>query len=95
VLFVVNGKDDRNDTIAVWTPDGKRKNLLRIPGGAVQIPVYSSSGHVIYWRLDTDHEAFGHFHSQWIAWNELASHFPCQTSAQFPAHQIQVRLPSL
>ena len=61
MLFVVNGKDDWNDTTAVWTPDGKRKNLLRIPGGAVQIPVYSSSGHVIYWRLDTDHEGIWAF----------------------------------
>ena len=51
VLFVVHHLAGA-DTIAVWTPDGKRKVLLKIPGHSLRKPAYSPTGHILFDRPD-------------------------------------------
>ncbi len=51
VLFVVH-RGPVFDTIALWSPGGKRKTLLQIPGTELWRPVFSSSGHVVFHRED-------------------------------------------
>jgi class 3 adenylate cyclase len=52
VLFVVHQDTVGPDTIALWTPQGQRKVLLRLPGGRVFKPVFSVAGYVLFQRWD-------------------------------------------
>jgi len=49
VLFVVDRKNDGADTIAVLA-DGKRREVFRLEREFLDTPVYSPSGHIVYWR---------------------------------------------
>ena len=49
VLFVGHGETGP-DAIDVWTRDGKRKQLLHIPGSHLWHPVFHKSGYVVYGR---------------------------------------------
>ena len=53
VLFVIHRISTAvADTIAVWTPQGQRKVLLRIPGASLATPVFSPTGHILFFRRD-------------------------------------------
>ncbi len=52
VLFVVDRIDGGPDTIGVLV-DGRRKNILTIPGEVLDSPVYSPTGHILYHRETT------------------------------------------
>jgi serine/threonine protein kinase len=47
-LFAVH-TDDAMDTLSVLTDDG-REDIIRIPGQDLGMPVYSPSGHLLFWR---------------------------------------------
>jgi serine/threonine protein kinase len=58
ILFLVLRKQGHG--IDVWMPNGQHKKLFTINAGFQQ-PVFSSSGHVIFWRLDQGNEGIWAF----------------------------------
>ena len=51
VVFIVHRKL-AFDTIAVWTPGGGRKTVYQEEGAMLTRPVYSSTGHILFERID-------------------------------------------
>ena len=54
-LFVIHHQPHTGDSLGVWTPDGRRKEVLHIPGALLRAPVFSS-GHIVCARFDADFE---------------------------------------
>jgi serine/threonine protein kinase len=53
VLFVIHRTSTAvADTIAVWTAQGQRRVLLQIPRASLSTPVFSSTGHILFYRRD-------------------------------------------
>jgi len=51
VLFTVH-RTAGIDTVALWLPNGQRKELLQLPGSICFYPVFSRQGYVIFQRSD-------------------------------------------
>jgi len=49
VIFVVDRRPQGPDTIALLA-GGTRREILRLEGELLDAPVYSPSGHIVYWR---------------------------------------------
>ncbi|MBI3416602.1 MAG: serine/threonine-protein kinase [Verrucomicrobia bacterium] len=60
VVFAVHRKqgaaDQRGspDTLAVWTPERGRKDVIQLPGAELSYPAYSASGHLVFQRGEVD-----------------------------------------
>ena len=52
VLFALHRINAGTDSLALWTPAGKKKVLLQMPTGLVKNPAYSPSGHIVFERWD-------------------------------------------
>jgi serine/threonine protein kinase/Tol biopolymer transport system component len=53
VLFVIHRTSTAvADTIAVWTPQGQRRVLLQLPRATLATPVFSPTGHILFFRRD-------------------------------------------
>jgi serine/threonine protein kinase len=52
ILLVAHRNTAGTDTIALLTSEGQRRVLLHLPGSRLINPVFSSTGHILFQRLD-------------------------------------------
>ena len=55
-FLIVVGQKSGDGQIDVWTRDGQRREILKIPDASLRSPIYSPSGHVVFQRWNRESE---------------------------------------